>query len=817
MNTRSLLVRLFAAITLAFALTVGQVGAQSTFNDATNDISSSLTTANGTLDIVSMEVSDTASDVVFKLTVNGDVASTDWAKFMIGIANQKTAGTQTGNGWNRPINLNAGGANGMTHWVGSWVDGGNGAELWTYGGVSWSKTLATYSGNFPGFSVAAGSQSTITYNVPKSSLDVTLGDTIVFDAYSSGGGGGDGALDALANPNITVSTWDGSYTSTATDTTRSYTLVTPSPPTTQDVTFSVGMGGQTAAGNFDPATQSVSVQWGTGFTNTIALTNTGVGGIWSGTASVTAVPGASVIYRGSIEPGGTPETVTHTFAMQTSSQTLSTVYFNDIQGYRDVTFSVDMSVQIAGGLFDTSTGVVEVRGPFNSWGGTALTNAGAGIYSGTVPSIGGLEGQSIPYKYWAGFYELDNQPNRTFGLFLNTNGSPTPAQVLTPTPYFNNVSGGRNITFNVDMTVMEALGRINTADPASVVKVTGSFNNWDTGAATYQLTNAATNGIYTGTFFIPGNEGSTLQYKFFSLGINYFFATDTNNTGYEIINQADGFQNRTNALGATGAATNYSTVFFSDQLFGVMDTVTSPLPASSFTNFTTTQGTPSGPQNVAISGRSLGGNVVATAPTGFQVSLDGTNYFGSVSLIPSGGSLSSASLFTRIASTASAGVQTNLSLLLTSAGSQYTDFRISSDVAASPYGSWATGYGLDPSVTTGPTAGAPTADPDNDGFNNQSEFGFGTNPTAGNAALLSTSVSGGTMIVSWLQRTAAAPGAYKVKTTTSLAVPFAVNATLTAAVTDGSATPTPPTGYVRKQVSVAITGERNFLALAFDQ
>lgn len=814
MNTRSLLVRLLAAITLAFALTAGQVGAQVTFNDAIGDISSSLTTANGTLDIVSMEVSDTASDVVFKLTVNGNVSSTDWGKFLIGIANQKTQGTQTGNGWGRPINLNAGGANGMTHWVGSWVDGGNGAQFWTYGGVSWSETLATGLGNFPGFSVAAGSQSIITYNVPKSSLDVTLGDTIVFDAYSSGGGGGDSAIDALANPNVAVTGWGGPYTSTATNTTRSYTLVTPSPPTTQDVTFSVGMGGQTAAGNFDPATQSVSVQWGAGFTNTLALTNTGVGGIWSGTASVTAVPGASVIYRGSIEPGGTPETVTHTFTMQASSQTLSTVYFNDIQGYRDVTFSVNMSVYIDNGLFDTNTGVVEVRGPFNSWGGTALTNAGAGIYSGTVPSIGGLEGQTVPYKYWAGSWE--NDPNRTFVLALNTNGSPTPAQELAPTPFFNNVSGGRNITFNVDMTVMEALGRIDTTDPASVVKVTGTFNNWDTGASTYQLTNAATNGIYTGTFFIPGNEGTTLQYKFFSPGINYFFATDTNNAGFEIINQAAGFQNRTNALGPTGAATNYSTVFFSDQLFGVMNTITSPLPASSFTNFATTQGTPSGAQSVAISGRSLGANVVATAPAGFQVSLDGTNYFGSVSLVPSTGTLSSVPLFTRIASTASPGVQTNLTLSLSSIGSQYTDIRIGSDVTASPYGSWAAGYGLDPSVTTGPTAGAGAADPDKDGFSNNQEYAFGTNPTLGNPALLTTSVSGGNMIVSWLQRTDAAPGSYKVKTTTSLAVPFAVNATLTADITDGSATPTPPTGYVRKQVSVALTGERNFLALAFD-
>jgi hypothetical protein len=800
MNTRSLLVRLFAAITLAIALTAGQVGAQVTFNDATNDISSSLTTANGTLDIVSMEVSDTASDVVFKLTVNGNVSTTDWGKFLIGIANQKTLGTQTGNGWGRPINLNAGGANGMTHWVGSWVDGGNGAQFWTYGGVSWSETLATGSGNFPGFLVAAGSQSIITYAVPKSSLDVTLGDTIVFDAYSSGGGGSDGALDALANPDVTISTWDGSYTSTATNTTRSYTLVTPSPPTTQDVTFSVGMGGQTAAGNFDPATQSVSVQWGAGFTNTLALTNTGVGGIWSGTASVTAVPGASVIYRGSIEPGGTPETVTHTFTMQASSQTLSTVYFNDIQGYRDVTFSVNMSVYIDNGLFDTNTGVVEVRGPWNSWAGNGLTNAGSGVYSGTVPSIGGLEGQSIGYKYWAGSYELDNQPNRTFSLSLNTNGSPTPAQVLTPTPNFNNVSGGRNITFNVDMTVMEALGRIDTTDPASVVKVVGSFNSWDTGASTYQLTNTATNGIYTGTFFIPGDEGTTLQYKFFSPGINYFFATDTNNTGFEIINQAEGFQNRTNALGATGAATNYSTVFFSDQLFGVMDTATSPLPASSFTNFTTTQGTPSGAQNVAISGRSLSGNLVATAPAGFEVSLNGLTYSGSVDLIPSGGSLASVPVFARVASSAAVGTQTNLSLLFTSTGSQSTDIRINSTVAEAPsgYSSWLTNY-----PTLANTNG--TADPDGDGFNNNLEFSFDGNPTIGTPSLMTVRPVGTNAVFNWVQRKSGV--GYEVQKNNSLTNAWAEATGLSISNSTNQSGLLLPADYIRREFIVPVSGK----------
>ena len=52
----------------------------------------------GTLDLVSMEVSNTATDIVFKLTVNGSFSNVDWGKFMVGIATNNGTGTSTGNG-----------------------------------------------------------------------------------------------------------------------------------------------------------------------------------------------------------------------------------------------------------------------------------------------------------------------------------------------------------------------------------------------------------------------------------------------------------------------------------------------------------------------------------------------------------------------------------------------------------------------------------------------------------------------------------------------------------------------------------------------
>jgi hypothetical protein len=133
------------------------------------------------------------------------------------------------------------------------------------------------------------------------------------------------------------------------------------------------------------------------------------------------------------------------------------------------------------------------------------------------------------------------------------------------------------------------------------------------------------------------------------------------------------------------------------------------------------------------------------------------------------------------------------------------DFAISSGgTPTNPYNTWASGFGLDPAVTTGPTAGAPTADPDGDSFSNQQEYAFGTNPTQGTASLLSTESSGGNLIVRWLER---AGVTYNVQSTANLATTaFANDGTVT--VVAGPTDPAPPAGYTRKQFSVPATGNK---------
>jgi len=225
-----MLIRTSGAALAAFCAAASTAQAQVTYSDAVGDIASGISNGGGTLDLVSMEVSNTATDIVFRLTVDGFVqgpGATDWGKFMIGISTSSNGGdiAPNGNGWNRPISMNSP-LGGMNYWIGSWVDGGGGAQRWKYNGfVPWEEAAATYASGFGSFSFA---NNQLTYTMSLASLGLSVGDTFYFDAYSSGGGSGDSAIDALANPNVSVSGWGGPYTSGGSNPIYSYTVV-PAP------------------------------------------------------------------------------------------------------------------------------------------------------------------------------------------------------------------------------------------------------------------------------------------------------------------------------------------------------------------------------------------------------------------------------------------------------------------------------------------------------------------------------------------------------------------------------------------------------------
>ena len=119
----------------------------------------------------------------------------------------------------------------------------------------------------------------------------------------------------------------------------------------------------------------------------------------------------------------------------------------------------------------------------------------------------------------------------------------------------------------------------------------------------------------------------------------------------------------------------------------------------------------------------------------------------------------------------------------------------------SVYGAWAGSYGLNPT-----TDGAPSADPDSDGLDNNAEYAFGTNPTVATASLLTTSGTGGNFTVTWLERSGVT---YNVQSTVNLATTaFANDGTIE--VANGPSDPAPPSGYTRKQFTVPSANNKFF-------
>jgi PEP-CTERM motif len=192
--------KIFAVMSMC-ALVAGSVKAQQTYNDATSELFNNAFTH---LDISSVVVDSDAVNLYFSIfTVQTPInAPTDWGNYMIGI--DSVAGGDTsanGNGWTRPISM----SNGMDYWIGSWVNGTGGHQVWSYGGTWTEQPPAP---NPRPVDLSGGSLNLV---IPLADLGLSANDTFTFDVYTSGGGGGDGAVDALSAPAQSIADWSNTF------------------------------------------------------------------------------------------------------------------------------------------------------------------------------------------------------------------------------------------------------------------------------------------------------------------------------------------------------------------------------------------------------------------------------------------------------------------------------------------------------------------------------------------------------------------------------------------------------------------------------
>ncbi|MGB4048449.1 MAG: hypothetical protein WBL24_09845 [Kiritimatiellia bacterium] len=245
---------------------------------------------------------------------------------------------------------------------------------------------------------------------------------------------------------------------------------------TRDVAFSVDMGMKINDGTFDPLTQDVEVRgdfnnWGN--PKGTNLNRVGTTSIYSAVVPVAGAEGATVEYKFYITnlPGheGWESIGNRSFNLGPAGtpQELDVVYFSN-QGpvgpvvTANVKFSVDMAVQIELGNFNQSTGVVQIRGPFNGWGGTALTREGeTTIYSGTV-SVTANEGAEVPHKFYiAGF--------------------------ANPNDGYENAIGDRTFVMAATPQVLDVV-YFNDENPPSGLQLAGTWNPATTGDYEFTVT-----------------------------------------------------------------------------------------------------------------------------------------------------------------------------------------------------------------------------------------------------------------------------------------------------------------------------------------
>lgn len=246
---------------------------------------------------------------------------------------------------------------------------------------------------------------------------------------------------------------------------------------------------------------------------------------------------------------GDPDTDTFTNKQEFEGQS-NPVSSVSVPANRAITFSIDLSRQIAAGTFSASSSSVEVWGTFNDWGNFtnkySLTNNGSGIYSGTF-AVPGANGATSRYKFvtFDGNNTLSWEPGSDRVLVMGANGQAINLSVA----YLGEV---RPVTFSVNMGVQVALGRFTHGTDKVFVAGNDIAGGWDTGT---ELARVGSTDVYSDTVFVSNVEGVSSSYKF---RVN-------NSLGYEgDVNPDPAADTRTFTLGVRDLAQVNPEVYFNN-------------------------------------------------------------------------------------------------------------------------------------------------------------------------------------------------------------------------------------------------------------
>jgi uncharacterized repeat protein (TIGR02543 family) len=323
-------------------------------------------------------------------------------------------------------------------------------------------------------------------------------------------------------------------------------------------------------------------------------------------------------------------------------------------------------------------------------GGTAPTDPSSPYVAGstvTTLSQGTLTKSGFTFTGWntvANGSGTSYSAGATFAIGANT------------TLYAQWVASGYTVTYNgntntggtapVDGTTYTSGSNVTVLGPGTLVKTGYTFAHWNTAAndsgTSYNpsdtITSIAANvtlyaqwtiNSYTVTYNGNTNTGGTAPVDGSS---PYTFGSTVTVLGpgtlVKAANTFAGWNTASDGSGTSYAPAATFTLAGNTTLYAIWTSGATISGAATATAFTTTYGTPSTAQTFSVSGVNLTTDLVATAPTGLEVSSDGSTYGGTATFVQSGGS-ASGTLSVRLAATASAtGSYNSLNVVLTSTG-----------------------------------------------------------------------------------------------------------------------------------------------------
>ena len=320
--------------------------------------------------------------------------------------------------------------------------------------------------------------------------------------------------------------------------------------------------------------------------------------------------------------------------------------------------------------------------PSMTYSSTLATNITSAIVSSTYLSIGSAGTAPLSgISYTTGSNSSFSSPfsttlssnlglvTWTFNFRWNRASTNNPAVPASGSYGTAIVLGGTSLTLTSGNGYAIIYGSSNTPDPIRLCAytngVTGTLNNiCSSGANDIANTNnyASVRVTYdpsTNNWSLFVRDDGTSGWSDPSTGVTTQKGSTTANSTYTSSNlTAFGF------LWSHNNGTNTSSDFDNFKVTVLNPSITG---AATATAFTTTYGTASAAQSFSISGSNLTANLIATAPTGFEVSSDGTTYGTTATFTQTGGS-ASGTLRIRLSATAASGNYNSQNIVLSSTG-----------------------------------------------------------------------------------------------------------------------------------------------------